>query len=304
MNLRRVDLNLLVALDALLAECHVSRAAEKLGLSQPAMSRMLAKMRTMFGDPLLVRGQGGLMPTERAQELRPRLRDILDQTQQILEKQTFDPARTDRQFRIRATHYGMQTFLPAVAARFCREAPGATLDIRALDAFSLDYERGHDSDLAIAVDQIHVPESYMQKKIAADHFVCVMDGDHPLAKSKLTLEGYLGYRHIQVTMGGGPNIPADDILAGQGRARRKAIHITNAAAGLAMLKGSDLLMTQTTRLALPLAAQLGLVIKPLPFELPPVTYRLAWHPVHHHHEAHRWLRKLVFMETRKIIAGE
>lgn len=302
MNLRQVDMNLLVAMDALLTECHVSRAAETLGLSQPALSRMLARMRSLFDDPLLVRGKGGLMPTERAQELMPRLRDILDQTQQILEKQTFNPALSDRQFRIRATPYSMQVYLPSLAIAFSNIAPSAALDIRVLDAHTLEDERPPETDLAIVSDLIHVPESYMHKKLGSDHFVCVMAASHPLANEPLTLEGYLKYRHIQVTMGGGPSTPVDDMLARLGRARTKALYLPDARSGMGMLAGTDLLMTQTSRLAVPAAAALGLVLKPLPFDLPDATYSLAWHPVHHHHEAHRWFRRFAYMEIRKLMA--
>lgn len=302
-NLRNLDLNLLVSLDALLSECHVSRAADKLGLSQPAMSRMLGKLRDMFADPLLVRGQGGLVLTERAQELLPRLNNILEQTQQILEATDFDPARTDRQFHLRATPYGMQTYLPTVVKRFCEVAPNASLKVAELDAFSLRQDRAPESDLAIVPDVISVPESYISKTLGADHFICVMAGDHPLAGAELTLEAYVAYRHVQVTMGGGPHTPVDDMLANLGKTRVRSLFVPNAAAGLAMLPGTDLLMTQTSRLAVPLAKQFGLVTKTLPFELEPATYRMAWHPVHHHHEAHRWFRKLVYTEIRQVLEG-
>lgn len=303
-NLRGLDLNLLVALEALLKECHVSRAADKLGLSQPAMSRMLARLRTMFADPLLVRGRGGLVPTERAQDLLPRLGNILEQTRQILDAAEFDPARTERQFYLRATPYGMQTYLPAVVRRFCERAPGASLKIEELDAFSFQHERTPETDLALVPDIINVPENYITKTIGEDEFVCVLAQEHPLANRALTLEGYLAYGHVQVTMGGGPNSPVDELLADLDCSRIKSLYVPNAAAGLAMLGGTDLLMTQTSRLAVPLAAQFGLVTKKLPFAIAPATYRMAWHPVHHHHEAHRWFRRLVYSEIRQVLGTE
>lgn len=300
-SLRNLDLNLLVALDALLAERHVSRAAEKLGISQPTLSRMLGRMRDMFGDPLLVRGRHGLEPTSRARELMPRLRDILDQMQQVLELQAFDPATSNRQFRLRATNYVVQTFLPAIMARFYREAPGASLAIADLKVHDLEAERAPETDLAVCSDVISIPDTYMQKKLCSDHFVCVMSADHPLAGGQLTLDGYLDYPHALVTMGGGPHSSIDDKLNAMGKARQKALFVQSGLAGMAMIRGSHLLMSNCMMQVRQYAPAMGVVWQDLPFDFPAVDYFLAWHPVHHHHEAHRWFRKLVYTEIRQLM---
>ena len=130
MNISRVDLNLLVYLDVLLRECNVTRAAEELGISQPAMSNSLRRLRDLFGDPILVRTSDGMTPTDRALELKPLVRNVLSAAEQvILPKTEFDPAGSSRIFRIMASDYTESTLLPVLLRQLRKEAPGIRLDI-------------------------------------------------------------------------------------------------------------------------------------------------------------------------------
>ena len=144
MNISRVDLNLLVYLDVLLRECNVTRAAEELGISQPAMSNSLRRLRDLFNDPILVRTSDGMTPTDRALELQPLVRNVLSAAEQaILPKTDFDPAGSTRIFRIMASDYTESTLLPVLLRNLRREAPGIRLDIMTPSDVSFhDVERG------------------------------------------------------------------------------------------------------------------------------------------------------------------
>ncbi len=302
-DLRKFDLNLLVALDALLEEKHVSRAATRLGLSQPAMSRMLARTRDAFDDPLLVRGGGGLILTERAMELRPKLLNALDQVEQLFDADEFDPATASRVFRLKATHYVIQNFLPDIVRRYFAVASHAGLVIDDLKAHDLESDHNASADLSIVANGIDVPQTFMRKKLGNDKFVCVMSREHPLAKKGLTLDTYLNYRHVIVLLGSGLHTPIDALLQGMGRTREKALHVVNSLAAMDMLRGSELLMTVSSRQVDRYADDLGLVWHELPFEVPEVEYSLVWHPVHQQNAAHGWFRKFIYKEMRQAFAS-
>lgn len=302
-DLRKLDLNLLVALDALLNEKHVSRAAARLGLSQPAMSRMLARTREAFDDPLLVRGSGGLMLTERAKELRPKLLNALDQIEQLLDADEFDPTSASRMFLLKATHYVIQNFLPDIVRRYFEVTGKASLIIDDLKAHDLESDHNASADLAIVANGIDVPQTFMRKQLGTDRFVCVMPQDHPLANAELTLDAYLAYRHVIVLLGSGLHTPIDTLLQSMGRSREKALHVANSLAAMDMLRGSDLLMTVSSRQVERYGTDLGLVWRELPIEVPEVVYSLVWHPVHHRNAAHSWFRKFVYQEMHKAFAS-
>lgn len=301
-DLAKLDLNLLVVLDALLEEKHVSRAAARLGVSQPAMSRMLARTRSAFDDPLLVRGGGGLILTERAKELRPKLLNALDHVEQLFDADEFDPTTASRVFRLKATHYVIQNFLPDIVRRYFAVANQAGLVIDDLKAHDLESDHNASADLSIVANGIDVPQTFMRKKLGNDKFVCVMSGEHPLASEGLTLDSYLKYRHVIVLLGSGLHTPIDALLQSMGRSREKALHVANSLAAMDMLRGSDLLMTVSSRQVERYAGDLGLVWHELPFEVPEVEYSLVWHPVHQQNAAHGWFRKFIYIEMRKAFA--
>jgi len=302
-SLKKLDLSLLIALDMLLREKHVSRAADKLDLSQPGMSRALARLRELFGDPLLVRGRSGMMLTERAEALAPEVQMFLDQAQRLFDAGGFDAAQSTRKFSIRATHYAMQTYLPEIVRSFRRQAPNASLVIEDLKVHDLEMEVSPSCDLAIAGPDIIQPETYIRRKLGEDRFVCIMSADHPLADKELTLDDYLAYPQCVVSMGGGPSTKVDEALAQVGKRRRAALFLPNSLAALEMMRGSDFLITAACNQVRRFAEQFGLIWKDLPFPHMPVTYHLVWHPLYQDNLAHRWFRTLVQDHMQKALLG-
>ena len=304
MNIARVDLNLLVYLDVLLAECNVSRAAARLGITQPAMSNGLRRLRELFGDPLLVRTSRGMQPTERAQAIKPALREalaIIELTVQA--QQPFDPASSERVFRIMASDYGEVTLLPRLLQRLREDAPSVALDILTpSDVSFADLEQGK-VDMAINRFK-QMPNSFHQKTIWHDNYSCVFNAEHVLAKH-FTLETYLASRHIWVSktgMGQGVGINprelmrlgrVDEALAELGHERKISVFTRHYAVAAMIASQPGLVATLPTRLARSLQGNDALLIRTTPFMVPPFELKMIWSPLLQHNPGHRWFRGLV-----------
>ncbi|XSC47561.1 LysR substrate-binding domain-containing protein [Bradyrhizobium sp. RDT10] len=226
MNLRSVDLNLLVALNALLMDLHVTRAAERIGLSQPAMSNALSRLRHIFKDELLVRTANGMQATPRAIELAEPVKRLLRQVERILDSESaFDPATTTRSFSVRLSDLLSRLLLPAVYRTLETTAPFAQLDVvhysptQTVEALEKD-----EIDLAISMGLAH---SNSIKSVVAmkDRMVCVMHEGHPAAQQPLTMETFLQATHLKVSMSPTDLRFVDDVLARQGMTRRVAVNV-------------------------------------------------------------------------------
>ena len=314
MNINRVDLNLLVYLDALLRERNVTQAANTLNLSQPAMSNGLRRLRDLFDDPLLVRTSDGMTPTERALELEPQVRDILEKVDRAVQPiAEFDSANTERVFRIMASDYAESTLLPALLDKLRSQAPGVILDIMTpSDVSFLDVERGKIDMVINRFDSM--PQSFHQITVWNDTFSCLLSADNPILKS-FTLENYLKAQHVWVSktgMGVGVGVnPADvqrlgwvDVALNKlGKKRQIAVFTRHYQTAMILAEQNDLVVTLPT-----LAAQLQvnnpkLVIKTPPIDIAPLELKMAWSPLLQHNPANRWLRKLI-VETGREISWE
>ena len=201
MNIAKVDLNLLVYLDVLLREGSVTKAANQLSITQPAMSNGLRRLRDLFKDPLLVRTSDGMTPTKRALELKPVIRDVLSKLETTIQPETeFNPELSERTFRIMASDYAESTLLMEVISKLSKQAPNVTLDlITPSDVTFHDVEQGR-VDMAInRFDEL--PLSFHQKVIWYDTFSCVVNSDNPIIEN-FTLEQYLANKHIWVSKTG------------------------------------------------------------------------------------------------------
>ena len=201
MNIKRIDLNLLVYLNILLKERSVSRAAEKLGITQPAMSNALRRLRDLLGDPILVRTSSGMTPTERAKMIEPLVVEALSRAELALQPvDSFDASTSTRTFRIMASDYIETTLLAPLMGRLNDIAPDVTLDVLTpSDGSFSDLERG---DIDMAINRFdHLPDSFHQKSIWRDNFACLIGSEHP-ASQELTLESYLESKHIWVSKTG------------------------------------------------------------------------------------------------------
>ena len=212
--LGRVDLNLLVYLDALLRERNVTQAAHSLGLSQPAMSNGLKRLREVFNDPLLIRTSDGMTPTAKAEELEPQLREILTNVDRALQPtEEFTPHTETRVVRLMASDYAESTLLPSVLKELRELAPGITLDImNPSDVSFLDVERGK---VDLVINRFaQMPQSFHQITLWQDTFSCLLSPDNPILEH-FTLDNYLAADHIWVSktgMGVGVGVNPDDSL--------------------------------------------------------------------------------------------
>ena len=311
MQLNRIDLNLLVYLDALLRERNVTQAAQQLNLSQPAMSNGLRRLRTLFDDPLLVRTSDGMTPTERALELEPLVRDVLMNIEQAVQPRTaFEPAQASRVFRIMASDYAESTLLPAVLGKLRVLAPGLTLDIMTpSDVSFLDVERGKVDMVINRFDSM--PQSFHQIHLWNDSFSCLLSPENPVLED-FTLDNYLQAKHIWVSktgMGIGVGVDPDDVqrlgwvdaaLAKIGKKRQIRVFTRHYQAAMTLAEQNDLIVTLPTRAALLKRNNPRVVLREPPLAIPPLQLKMAWSPLLQHNPANRWLRKLIADTAREL----
>ncbi len=297
MNLKGLDLNLLVALDVLLRERSITRGGERLGLSQSAMSGALARLREYFSDPLLVPVGRSLMLTPLAEGLADPVSRILHQIQETVSTRAeFDPAQSDRRFSIMASDYAFTAFMPQLFERLEREAPGVTLQLRQLSpSWHEDLNRGH-------IDFLIVPERYALPNhpnipIFEDDFCCVAWSGNTTVGRELSLERYLSLGHVVVELSGVQEPSFDEwFLKNRGHVRRVEIVAPTFALVPQLVVGTRRIATIWTRLAENATTHLPLKQLPLPIEIPAFTDVLQW-PVQRDAEpGSMWMRK-VLQET-------
>ncbi|MFT4021852.1 MAG: LysR family transcriptional regulator [Acinetobacter sp.] len=315
MNLERVDLNLLIYLDVLLREKNVTRAAEQLGVTQPAMSNILRRLRTLFNDPLLIRSSEGMTPTERALELQPRIRDVLSDLSMILEPRTeFRPYTSNRVFRIMTSDYAEATLVPRLVKALRSEAPNVVLDF--LTPSDVSYRDMEQGKVDLAINRFNeIPQSFHQVLVWRDSFSCLLNPQHPHVNN-LNLKNYLEAHHIWVSKTGmgigfgvNPDKQAglgwiDQALERIGQKRKISIFTRHYQMPALLARNVDLIATLPSRIAHQQAKSQELAIKDPPFYIPEIELKMAWSPLLHHHPAHRWLRQLILYVARQIIEEE
>lgn len=292
-NLRSIDLNLLVMFDALMVERHVTRAATRAAMSQPAMSNALARLRMLFRDELLVRTAQGMEPTPRAIELQESVRRILQQAEQLLHSDAlFDPGTSERTFTIRMSDLVGSLLLPECMGRLAAVAPGISLDVlhmspersvRALEEDQLDF--------AVSFELSH-GRSIQSESLLSDRMVCAMREGHPLATGRLTLKRFLEARHLRVAMSPTDLRFVDSKLAARGLARKIAISVPQWLLVPEMLRETDFLGVVSERFGAKLASQ-GIVCRRLPFESPEFEWRIYSQRRHAHSKAHDWMKQMI-----------
>jgi DNA-binding transcriptional LysR family regulator len=294
-NLTTTDLNLLPVFQVLLEERSVTRAAGRLNLTQPAISRNLARLRTLFNDPLFTRTPKGLIPTPRAEMLALQLRQSLQDLSYLISPAVFTPESATKNFRLATTDYGAQVLLPPVIKRLRTEAPGVNLEIVPWQESLLQELDQHDIDLATCTVE-DAPAAIHGRGVGSDRFVCVVRDSHPAAEQPLDLERYANYPHALITMGGARKGAIDYLLEERGLKRRIALRVPHFVAALAIISQSDMILTVPYGLAISFAKQYQLKILPFPMPQKGFTYSIIWHERYIKDPAHRWLRNLVFEE--------
>ncbi|WP_321936901.1 LysR family transcriptional regulator [Paraburkholderia sp. J8-2] len=299
-----LDLNLLRALDALLDERNVTRAAQRLSLTQPAVSAMLTRLRESFGDPLFVRSQRGIVPTERALQLAAPLKQVLSEIEQMLQPQAFAPAEAEMTLTLASTDYALRAVVVPFLARLRESAPGVRAVIVPVqhERLQAQLESG-DVDMALITPE-STPADLHARHLFDERYVCVMRADHPAAARRLTLERFCALDHALVSYAGASlSGVTDEALARLGRARRVTVSVNSFLVLPDILLTSDLIAVVPSRLVKDArgSAQ-GLVVIDPPLEIPGFTKTLAWHERTHRSPGHQWVRALLF-ETCEALAG-
>ena len=293
MDVRSIDLNLLVALDALLAERNVTRAAARVRLSQSAMSAALGRLRALFGDPLLLRTAGGMLPTSKGQELVAPVRQVLAEIGRIVQRpERFDPAVADRTFTIAASDYVEYAILPRLVDFLEARAPRARLAVRPMDfgAVGRQLESG-DVDLGI-LGAAFAPPTVRSRPLFVERFVCIVRRGHPRVGERVTLDDYCALDHVLVSPSGGAfTAPADDALAALGRTRHVRLSVPHFLLVAEILTRSDMIAVLPERLARGYGERFR--VFDLPFELAPFSVVAIWHERTHRDAALAWLRQSV-----------
>ncbi|MBP2299716.1 LysR family transcriptional regulator [Azospirillum picis] len=291
------DLNLLLALDALLAEGSVVMAARRLGLSESAMSRTLARLRDATGDPLLVRAGRGLVPTPRAILLRERVHDLADEVRSVLRPAAaVEVARLERTFTLRASESFIEVFAARLVSRVTAEAPGVLLrfaprpdrDVQALRDGRIDLEIGAHAETA---PELKVQALFRDRLVGA-----VRDGHPLLPGDAVTPDRYAACGHVVTSRSGRARDLADEALDALGLARRVVAVVPSFPAALAIVRASDLVTLASERQVASGIA--GVTTFPLPLPMGEVTVTQMWHPRHDADPAHRWLRGQVLAACR------
>jgi DNA-binding transcriptional LysR family regulator len=288
-----VDLNLLKALDALLDERSVTRAAGRLGLTQPAVSAMLVRLRESFGDPLFVRTQRGVAPTPRALELAAPVKDVLRQIETLLQPAAFEAAGAEFTLSLAATDYALRAIVTPFLRLLRARAPRVRVAVLPIDdqRLSSQLERG---DLHLALTTADTtPGDLHARRLFDERYVCVLRQGHPDAAAGLmTLERFCALDHALVSYAGGAfRGVTDEALARQGRQRRVALSVASFLILPEVLRASDLIAVAPRRLV---AGETGLMLFDPPLEIPGFTKMAAWHERTHRDPAHRWARALLF----------
>ncbi|MXQ09351.1 LysR family transcriptional regulator [Alphaproteobacteria bacterium GH1-50] len=312
MNFASLDLNLLKVLDALLREGSTVRAGQRVGLSQPAVSSALGRLRHALGDPLFLREGNRLVPTDFATAIAPELAETLERMERFLSGPGFDPTTADTVFRLSGTDYFGVLLMPRLAERVSREAPGVqTILIDLVTEAYIDTIDKYGVDIALMPKVGDLPAGFHWRPFAWASFVFAARKDHPrLARAGVNpgetvpLDLFCDLSHVVMSPEGKTETLSDDVLARMGRARRTVMSMPYFAGIYLALEQSDLVALLPTKLAGHVAERHGLALYRPPIEVPPVLLAMVWKATATSNPAHRWLREVVFDELVWMNEGE
>lgn len=300
-DLGSLDLNLLRVFDAVARERHVTRAAETLNLSQPAVSNALARLRAALGDELFLRRPGGVEPTELAQGLAGPVAEALDRLRDTLAARApFDPATAERVFPIGCSEYAEAVLAPPLIARMAREAPGCMLAIAHADrtnwAALLDSGQ---ASLAVGVLP-EPPALYTRLRLLPEAFCTLMRPGHPLAEGELTLERFASVPHVLHSPNGSRGGALDEAMREAGHPRRLGAVVAHLTAVPEILRRTDMIITLSARLACHFAVEHRLVLREPPVSVEHTRLSLLFHRRHEADPGHAWLRRLILAIARDV----
>jgi DNA-binding transcriptional LysR family regulator len=302
-DLGTLDLNLLRVFDAVARERHVTRAAERLHLSQPAVSNALSRLRQALGDELFLRRPGGVEPTALALSLAGPVAEALDRIADALSSGApFDPATSARVFPVAFSEYAEAVLAPPLLGRMAREAPRCLLAVRHADRTNWEaLLAGGEATLAVAVLP-EPPAIYTRLRLLPEAFCTLMRAGHPLAGGELTAERFVSVPHVLHSPNGSRDGALDAVLAEAGHPRRLGAVVAHLAAVPEILARTDMVITLSARLAREMAARShgGLAVRDPPVEVRHTRLSLVFHRRFEADSGHAWLRRLILAVAREV----
>ena len=296
MDFHGVDLNLLAAFAALMEERNVTRAAVRVGVSQPAMSAALSRLRTLLEDPLFLRSAEGLLPTPRARDLAGPVAEALRQLEAVLvKKPVFDPGKVSMEFTLGLSDYPAFVLLPALLGALEKKAPGISLSVRSFSSrdSAVDLLDAGLIDAAVGVPPTQAESRILTRPILRDDFVTIVRRDHPDARRGMSMKTFLSLQHVLASPEGDRHGLVDEALAQLGKRRTLALSLPQMFAVPAVVAQTQMAATVMKRVALHSPARRMLVLFPPPVALPEVQFDLLWHRRSDTHPAQMWLRALM-----------
>ena len=293
--LANIDLNLLVVFDLLYQEQNTQRVALRLGITQPAVSHALKRLRHLLEDELFERTSQGLQPTPRASRLHPGIADALARMNDTLNLcDDFNPAMSDRTFHINMTDIGEIVFLPRLLQHLSQHAPGVSLNTLRSHHNDLKHEM-EEGEIDLAVGLIpQLGAGFYQQRLFVQRYVCLMREDHPLAEGNFSIEDFCAAHHAVVVARGTGHGIIEEQLAHAGVVRPVRLTLPHFAAVPYIVSSSDLVVTVTSKLAEATRARFGLAVREHPLAFPEIPINLFWHRRFHQDPGNRWLRGLMF----------
>lgn len=303
MSFRTLDLNLLRVFDQVMAEQNLTRAAERLAMTQPAVSNALKRLREALGDDLLVRTAFGVKPTPRAEALWPDVRAALARLREAIDPTLFDPETSEASFRLAMADATAATLMPPLVADIeqqralvnLRVLPLTTRDPRMLlEHGEVDFAIGYFPDAVAALSSQGAHATLHHERLWDDEYVCVMRKGHPLAEGELTLDGFCAAHHLLVSFSGRAHGFVDQALAALNRTRRIVLTVNQFFTAGRVVTHSDLLTVLPRQFVPATGMARELAIQPLPLALQGVHVEVLWHQRHDRDPAHRWMREHIF----------
>lgn len=300
MNFRTLDLNLLRVFDAVMAERSLTRAAQRLAMSQPAISHALRRLREALGEELFVRQAFGMKPTSRAEGLWPEVRAALDRLRLVLDPGDYQPELQEQTFRIAMADATAALVLPPLVAQLERiralanihVLPLTTRDPRALlEQGEADFALGYFPQAVAALQSQGTMAAIRQHRLYESEYVCVMRRDHPLAGAPLSLDDYCAAHHLLVSFSGRPHGFVDEALTALGRSRRIVLTVNQFFTAGRIVSGSDLLTVLPASFVEATGYKQRLIEQPLPMPLARVHVDMLWHLRNENRSDQRWMRE-------------
>jgi DNA-binding transcriptional LysR family regulator len=302
-SLRNLDLHTLECFDMLMRERSVSRAAERLGMSQSSASEALARLRERFADPLVVRGRDGMVPTPRALELLPQVRDLIAQLQALMvQEQPFDARATELRFWLAASDYTQMLLMPILCRRLGTEAPKCALGILPVHILRVE-EALATAELDLAIAYFPDPPPGLRRQVLFnDDYVCIVRPGHPCLARTLDPESFAALSHVTVAPSGLSffSSAVDSALDHLGLARTVTVSSPHFLLAAHLVSQSDLALALPRQAALAVASHFPVKIIEIPMRMRKVDIAMYWHERTHHSKAHQWLRHRV----REVLAPE